>query len=616
MKQKQQASLTIPLAAIPDRKDIPLNPGVYVFQSEDRTPLYIGKAKILRNRLISYFRPSASLPARIRLMVDKARFLEITLTRTEKEALILEAELITRFSPRYNIRLRDDKAYPFLRLGIKSTYPRLSIVRKRRRDGALYFGPYTSSKALRETLKIIFSVFRLRSCSDRAMKGRKRPCLKYQVERCSGPCTGAVSKQDYMADVKRVRAFLEGRLLFLVRELEEAMRDAASRLEFEKAALYRDRLDALKKVTEGQAVVLDSHSDLDVIWIEARDSTAQAAVLSVREGAIRTRHLVAMEIDPGADPADIYADFVKIYYADTPPPGEVVFPLAISDQAEMEGLLTHYRGKSVSLKVSVRGKRRDLLEMARLNAEQGLREKIARNAWWKEQAAMLKRRLRLERLPGEVEGVDISNTSGSLPVGSLVRFSCGQPERSGYRHYFLEAPGPDDYAMIGEVMERRARRASGKGDMPDLFIIDGGRGQLNAACRALAGFGLLDSVDVVALAKDRDDRGERIFLMGSTTPLILEPSDPVLRFCQRVRDEAHRFGVSCHRKRRSRKMLDSELLRIPGVGRARQMLLLRHFGSIENIASAGLSDMEAVPGLPATVCRNIVDYFERNSRRG
>ncbi len=616
MKDSLQESLRFPLENAPDWKAIPASPGVYLFLSEAGAPLYIGKAKRLRSRLLSYFRSGSGLPARTRLMMQRACFLEVILTRTEKEALILEAELITRFRPKYNIRLRDDKAYPFLRLGVKSTYPRLSIVRKRRRDGALYFGPYTSSQALRQTLRIIFSVFRLRSCSDAAMRGRSRPCLKYQVKRCSGPCTGAVSREDYLEDVKRVRAFLEGRVLFVARQLEESMKAAASRLEFEKAALFRDQLEALEKVMEGQAVVLNSHLDLDVVCILAGQETAQAAVLKIREGAIRSRHLMGLDASLGGHEGDIYADFLKIYYSEVVPPPEIILPVDISQKAELEELLRYYRGKKVSLKNPSRGKKKDLLYMARLNAEQGLREKMAGKARWNEQASVLKGKLSLKRPPHNVEGVDISNMSGSLPVGSLVRFSSGQPEKSGYRHYFLHARGPDDYGMIREVLKRRIKRGLERDDLPDFFIIDGGRGQLSSALEVLGEYKLLDSVDVISLAKDRDGGGEKIFLKNRESALILPQHDSVLRFCQRVRDEAHRFGVKTHRQRRKSKMFDSRLLEIPGVGKARQMLLLKHFGSIEAIAQAGFQELLAVSGLNRAVCRNIHKYFQGDKGHG
>ncbi len=621
MKDITQESLRFSLKDDLDWKNIPASPGTYIFLSEKGAHLYIGKAKKLRSRLLSYFRSSQSLPARIRLMMQKAAFLEIILTRTEKEALILEAELIARLRPRYNIRLRDDKAYPYLRLGIKSSYPRLSIVRKRRADKALYFGPFTSSQALRQTLRIIFSVFRLRSCSDAAMKRKGRPCLKYQVKRCSGPCTGAVSREEYMADVKRVRAFLEGRVLFVARQLEESMKAAAAKLEFERAALYRDQLEALKKVLEGQAVVLDSHSNLDVIYIKVGDGTSQAAVLKVREGAIRSRHFMGLDVSAGKDPESspgdrVYEDFLKVYYSQVTPAGEIIMPVDISEKAAMEELLRHYAGRKVVIRNPRRGKKKALIEMARLNAEQGLRERTAREAGWKKQAALLKRRLFLKRLPHRVEGIDISNISGSLPVGSLVRFEGGRPDKAGYRHYFLDAAGPDDYAMILEVMERRMKRGIKKDDMPDLFIIDGGRGQLGMALNALEKGGFLDSVDVVSIAKDRDGKGEKIFLKDNPSPLVLDRSDSVLRFCQLVRDEAHRFGVKTHRQRRSRQMFDSELLKIPGVGRARQMLLLNHFGSIEKISMAGFQELSAVSGLNSKVCMNIMEYFRREQGRG
>ncbi len=591
------------------KQAIPASPGVYIFKSSEGTPLYVGKSKKLKNRLASYFRPASSLPARTAVMVKKARFVEIFLTRTEKEALILEAELINRHKPRYNIRLRDDKAYPFLRLGVKSRFPRLSIVRKRRRDGALYFGPYTSSQALRQTLKTIFAVFRLRSCTDRAMKTRSRPCLKFQVRRCSGPCTGEISQEDYMAEVRKVKAFLEGRASFVVQELEDAMKDAAARLDFEKAARLRDQINALGSVVESQAVVIGAWKDMDVIYMETDGSMAQAVVLRVRKGIIVSRDFPCMDIGLEHEIDAVYRSFLKIYYSENTCPGQVILPLNLAERDGMEELLSHYSGMRVRISCQARGKARELLEMARLNARRGLRDRIARDGMWKDRARLIMETIGLGRLPHVVEGIDISNISGSLPVGSLVRFSAGQPDKSGYRHYFLRADGPDDYAMIQETMERRIRRGTEKDDLPDLFIIDGGQGQLNAALMAFRKLGKHGSCDIIALAKAGKDQGEKIFIPGRDRPLRLDRSNTALRFCQHVRDEAHRFGVKTHRSRRRRNMLDSELLKVPGIGHARRMLLLRHFGSAERVAEATLKDLEAVPGMPASVARNIASYF-------
>ncbi len=597
-------------------KDLPSSPGVYIFFSSEDSALYVGKAKSLRQRLLSYFRPVQSLSPRIRLMVQKARLLEIILTRTEKEALILEAELISSQKPKYNVRLRDDKAYPFLRLGIKSDFPRLSIVRRRKRDGAAYFGPYTSSQALRQTLRIIFNVFRLRSCSDAAMKARSRPCLKYQIDRCSAPCTGAISKEDYQADVERVKAFLQGQSHHVASQLEHAMKEAAARLEFERAALYRDQLQALQKVLERQAVVLERQANLDVIHIETGGDMAEAAVIRVRQGAIYSTHLLGLEAGAFEDMNDIYANFLKIYYSTTEPPAEIVISHGLTQKAELEQLLGYYAGKRVFIRSRVRDKKRDLLEMARLNAEQGIERRRRQYESWQEKAALLGERLKLERLPNRVEGIDISNTSGRLPVGSLVRFYKGLPDKKGYRHYFLGGEGPDDYVMIRQVMERRLKRALQKRDLPDLFLIDGGRGQLNSAVSVLKELALADQVDIISIAKDRDGAGEKIFLCDENEPLVLKRTDPVLIFCQQIRDEAHRFGLKVHRRRRSKEVLDSELAKIPGVGYRRQMLLLRYFGSVEKIANATMDELEAVPGLPKRLCIQIARYFNKEEVSG
>ena len=616
MKDKRPESLLLSIAdgALPG--DIPAGPGVYIFHSQEKRPLYVGKSKKLRQRLLSYFRQPAALPAKTRIMVQKASYLEVVLTRTEKEALILEAEFIARYKPRYNIRLRDDKAYPFIRLGLKSRFPRLSIVRKRKRDGALYFGPYTSSHALRQALRIIFNVFRLRSCSDAAMKKRSRPCLKYQIERCSAPCTGEISCQEYMEEVSRARAFLEGRAGFVVSQLEQEMKTAAGRLEFEKAALYRDQLQALKRVLEAQAVVLDSYSNLDVVHIELDGENAHAAVLKIREGTLGTKHSMGLHVSLEKDIEGVYADFLKIYYSSSMVPPEIVIPVKLAENPGVQALLEHFRNGRVRIKHAVRGKRKNLLDMARINALQGLRESRQREAGWRELSSLLKKRLGLRNRPNTTEGIDISNISGSLPVGSLVSFDRGEPNKSGYRHYFLKSPGPDDYAMIREVVERRIQRGLRDKDLPDLLLIDGGPGQLGVAQKVLEEYGIVDQVDLVSIAKERQEKGERIFIPGLSKALTLDPGDRVLLFCQRVRDEAHRFGVKTHRARRSRKMFESELLAIPGIGPSRQLLLLKHFGSIDKIACAQVEELEKVPGLPSRVCTEIVNYFREQEKIG
>ncbi len=597
---------------------IPKSPGVYIFLDGDMRPLYVGKARGLRNRISSYLRPSASHTPKTEVMLSRARFLDVLVTGSEKEALILEAQLIGDLKPRYNIRLRDDKAYPFLRIGVTSPYPGISIVRRRHKDGALYFGPYTSSSELRKTLNLISSLFRLRTCSDSYMKNRQRPCLKFQVGKCSGPCTGMITKQRYMEDVNRVKEFLRGKTNRILAALRSDMENAAMSLEFERAAMLRDCISAIERVVEGQSVVASPGLQCDVIFMEQSEQIAQAVVFMVREGVLRNKRSFSLEMGLEEDVSQAYLSFVKLFYSYSQNlvPREVVIPPFLSKEqvVSITNFLSHVRGSKVRLTMARSGVKKRLLDNAMLNARQDLEVEIKRRRSWQELGNEIRKVLGLKRLPLHVEGIDISNTCGVDSIGSIVSFKDGLAQKARYRYYNISQPGPDDYSMIREVMSRRIKSGLRRGDLPDLFVIDGGRGQLSVALEVLKDHGLLNTVDIVSLAKDRDDEGEKIYLPEGDSPIILERNNVVLRFCQRVRDEAHRFGLDRHRRKRMKRSMYSRILDIPGVGPKRQKLLLKHFGSIKGVASATVQELMAVPGISERVARNIHQFLSQ--RRG
>ena len=581
-------------------------PGVYCFYSEDGMCLYVGKAKDLRKRLSSYFRSQERLTPKTRIMMKKASFLDCFITATEKEALILEAELINELRPRYNIRLRDDKAYPLLRLGIKNPFPRLSIVRKRKSDGALYFGPFTSSNALRQTLNIISIVFKLRTCTDSSMKGRSRPCLKYQIERCSAPCTGKISKDDYWKEVMRVREFLQGRSSQVIKGLKKEMEEAARNLEFERAALLRDRIAAIQGLLEKQYVFSKTKVDLDCVFILKEGTECVSVVLKVREGVLRGKEIVGVEIDYEDDLEEIYMEFLRLYYRLSNLPPEILLPSDII-KAHSFKPFQEESGKKIKFSLGGKGFRRKILEMASINAKEALSKLLSKKQEWQERAVLLKGVLGLSSLPNWVEGVDISNIQGNLSIGSLVCFKNGRPFKEGYRHYNLGSDGPDDYRMIYEVIKKRLKRKP----LPDLMIIDGGKGQLNMALKAANDMSLLNQVDFISIAKEREGEGEKIYIPGREEPLDLSKESQVLRFCQMVRDEAHRFGIKTHRSMRLKKGLATSLSEIDGIGQKRQMLLLRHFGSVSGIKKASLNELLTVPGLPKDVAKRVYEYFRK-----
>ncbi len=590
--------------------EIPSAPGVYIFRNVASEVLYVGKARELRKRLASYFRRGSGLPARTAMMLRHASTFECIVTPTEKEALILEATLIKKHRPRYNIVFRDDKAYPFLRITIGEPWPRLGIVRKRRRDKAHYFGPYPSSGALRDTVRLLTTTFGIRTCTTRAMKNRPRACLQFQIGKCSGPCAGAISMEDYRRRVQQVLDFFSGRSSGVISQLRQDMNRAAEQLEFEKAARIRDQIKALEKLLEKQSVVSGLNASWDCVGIATEEGNISVAVLRVREGVVSGCETRRISMDQEYTMTEVLQAFLMDFFQDAAPARDILLPVLPENKEVIEQWLSDIWGYGVRLSVPARGDRRRLLQMASDNASRDLEQMQSARRRWDELSGLIAAGLDMKSPPCSMECVDISTTGGELSVGSLVAFKNGTPWKQGFRIYNIrDVQGVDDFAMIHEVVRRRMERAARTGDLPDLLLIDGGRGQLAKAVEAVTDAGFDTELFVISIAKERASEGEKIYFPHRNTPLILQRNDPVLLFLQRMRDEAHRFGITAHRNRRDRQRSISGLSDIPGIGAARQRQLLETFGSMSRVKDASISELEAVKGLPSTVARRIFDFF-------
>lgn len=585
------------------RRTLPTKPGVYLFKDAAERVLYVGKAKSLRNRVLSYLKPSGDLSGKTRIMLTKARELETILTDTENEAFILEDTLIKRHMPRYNVILRDDKRYPCLRLDLRQVFPRLQIVRRIRKDGSLYYGPYSSAGSVRGTLKLIETVFPLRKCRGNRPPKRSRPCLNFQLGRCMGPCTQEVAAGTYDELLLQVRLFLEGRNPELMRRLGEEMKSAAESLQFEKAARIRDRIRAVERTVERQTVVSASMEDRDVIGLASKGDLHQIVNLQVRKGAL-TGSLGFRFRSRGASRGELVAAFVKQYYSDGVfVPADILVSDPVEDDAAIGAWLSGAAGKKVALHQPKRGEKRRLVGMAVTNAENLLgagdegREDIMQ---------LVRKALQMSHRPEFIECVDISNIQGSQAVGAVVAFREGEPLYSGYRSYRIHAvDGVDDYAMMAETVERRLS----KGPSPDLLLIDGGKGHLAAVARVVNRLRPTDRPFLAAIAKKDDrsgDRGDKVFIPGRKNPLSLEPDNPALLRLMRIRDEAHRRAVSYHRRLRGKALKASALDAVPGIGPKRKRDLLNRFKDVDALSRAAPEEISELPGISLKTARRVL----------
>lgn len=585
-------------------KTVPAEPGVYLFKNAAGEILYVGKAASLRDRLRSYFQPTEN-PKTQRLMREVSDF-EYIVTRTEREALLLEATLIKKHQPRYNIRLKDDKRYPYIKL-TDEPFPRIEIARRAAQDGR-YFGPYTNSDAVRETVKILQKIFRLRTCalSLERIPARARPCLDHSIGLCDAPCVGAISQQDYEKLVEGATLFLRGRGEALIEELRARMEEAAARLEFERAARLRDQIRALEKLFSGQAELVSRPVERDLIGCAVGDGTACVQVFFVRGGKLVGRESFFVEAPPHTSSSELLTAFVKQYYGKSEQiPKEILVPCVIDEADAIARWLAERRGGPVSLRTISRGPIRKLLDLVAHNAELGLRARTDALPTHDDALAELQRVLGLARPPRRIEAYDISNLHGSHAVGSMVVFWDGSPKKSEYRRFRVQTvSGIDDFAMIAEVVKRRIGRAQ-LGDenflpLPDLILIDGGKGQLSAARAILRALGC-EQIPTIALAKEH----EHIFVEHRREPLVLPRGSPALQLLQRVRDEAHRFALTYHRAVRRRRFLESVLDEIAGLGPKRKQRLLERFGSLHGVRRASLAQLCDV--LPRSLARRLYE---------
>jgi len=602
------------------RRSLPDEPGVYLFRDRERGVLYVGKARSIRKRVGGHF----SGKTRTRAMTEQVAAIEFFVTETEADALLAEQQFIKRHRPRFNIRLRDDKSYPYIGISLDEEFPRVYFTRERHRSARLYFGPYSNAKRTRETLELLGKLFQYRTC-DGPEPGRRSgvPCLDYYIKRCQAPCVGYIDREEYRRNIDAIAGFLSGRYRDVERDLGRKMDEAAAAEEFERAAVYRDRLEAVRSLMQRRSVAGESLENADVIAVATEEETANAQVFQVRDGILAERQSFYMANAGRRDEAEVIEEFLAQYYSAAPAvPRLIVAGEAIRDRASLlaEALATR-RGGAVEVRVAERGDLRRLRELAERNARLALAQDRLRRERRRQTrvdtVAALQDALRLETLPIRIEGFDISNIGGEHTVASMVVFEGGAPKKSDYRRFRVRGDrsgGPDDYRSLEEILSRRlsqlfeqadrsphdAERDESFASQPDLIVIDGGKGQLSAGMKAVGS--LVDrGVAVISLAK----RLEEVYVPGRSAPLEVEPESPASRLLQRVRDESHRFAIDFHRSRRDKAMTHSLLDELRGVGPIRKRALLSHFGSPEQVVGATREEIEAVPGIPGKLARDI-----------
>lgn len=594
-------------------KTVSHGPGVYQMLGKNEV-LYVGKARDLRKRLSSYARYKGSAHSKTAAMLARVRQVATILTTTEKEALILESSLIKKHRPRYNVILRDDKNYPLIKVTVKDVWPKVVVTRRRLRDGNRYFGPFASTASMRLTLKLLHSMFPLRRC--KTVRPRKRPCLNFQMGRCLAPCAGLVSKEKYHQMVEEALLVLEGKNDELRKRLQIKMTEASDKTAFEKAAMYRDQIKALEKTLERQMIVADHHQDQDIYGIARKGGSAAIAILFVRSGMVNGFQSFFLA-DPLGEDGELLTETLMQYYSlYRQPPHEILLPVTAEDHDILAEQLTELRGARCRLTVPQRGKKMQLMDMAANNAEQLFSERDKKDQAWQSLAKGLKKKLSLKKIPDCIECLDISNLQGKQSVGSLVSFVKGEKNPSGFRHYRIrEKDTPDDYRMMHEVLMRRLQKKIDKTEtatqkLPDLFLLDGGKGQLNVAVAVLRELDLENELELAAIAKEKEDEGEKLFRPGRKNPILLPSHSPVLLYLMRIRDESHRFGITFHRKLRRKKTLRSKIDTVQGIGPARKKLLLQTFGSIQRLKKASKKELQEVPGIGKKTAAIIFDQLQ------
>jgi len=595
--------------------NIPAGPGCYLFKDRKGSIIYVGKAGVLRNRVRSYFQKSRPFHPKLEALMRRVADLEWILTDSEVEALILEYNLIKEYRPRYNVTYRDDKSYPYIRI-TNEDFPRVFITRKIVRDGSQYFGPYTDVKNVRFTLKTLQRIFTIRSCkydlNAETVHAKKIPlCLDYYIKKCRGPCQGLQSKEDYNEMIRRVRRFLEGKTTDLAKELRAEMQARAEHLEYEEAALLRDRLQALENYRNSQKIVQNDFKDRDIIAVAKEEDDACAVLFRIREGKVIGRMHRYLSKAEWKEENELAEDFLNNYYFESDDiPQEILVQQNPEGSSAIEEWLSKRSGRKVHFIVPRVGEKKKLVDMALKNSRYLLEElklqKLKAKDYVPHAVKALQRDLRLPRIPRRMECFDISNIQGSDPVASMVCFVDGKPKKNEYRKFKIQIKDtPDDFAMMREVIKRRYLRLLRESkSLPDLIVIDGGKGQLSSALAVLSELGLHDQ-PVIGLAK----KLEEVFLPGYSDAQMLPRTSSALKLLQQIRNEAHRFAITFHRQRRKKRTLTSELDRIEGIGPKRRARLLQRFGSVKKIAAASVKDLTEKGGLPATTAEKVFAFF-------
>lgn len=599
-------------------KNLPDSPGVYLMKNAKHKVIYVGKAKNLRHRVRSYFHRERGGRAYVEYLVRHVEDIDFVLTETEKEALILENNLIKQFKPKFNINLRDDKTFISIKLEVNAKFPSPKVVRQIENDGAMYFGPYASAKAVRETLRYIHDIVPIRKCRDTVFKKRMKPCLYYQIHKCLGPCCGLVDEVVYRELIDQVVLILKGKQDDLVKVLKQQMLEESKALRYEKAAKIRDRILAIEETVEKQKIHSMTFVDRDVFGYYLAGNEVWIEVMFIRSGNMEDIASYHFSVNHNAI-EEIFRSFLNQFYSQTRfVPAEIIIPVESADSKLLEEWLTERKGKKIVVINPKRGDKVRLIEMAQKNAENAYRVSQTHGGDLALTLMTLKETLYLKQIPERIECFDISNISGKQAVGSMVTFEQGKPAKSRYKKFKIKTVGQiDDYAMMHEVLIRRYKRAVEEKDLPNLIIVDGGKGQMGVALKVFDEL-VIDNVDLVALAKGKKESsglgekaGEQIFVPHRPDPIVLAPSSPELLLLDKIRDEAHRFAVAYHRKLRRKEYYTSPLDEIPGIGIVRKKKLIRCFGSIEGIRSATIEQLVEIGKLPAKCATEIYQFFHK-----
>jgi excinuclease ABC subunit C len=605
--------INMPTSIETQLKSLPAMPGIYIFKNDQGKVIYVGKAASLDNRIKSYFSASTRLSPKLQRLVANINHIEFIVTESEQEALILECNLIKKYRPRYNVRLKDDKTFPYLKIDLHNDWPGVYLTRRLKKDGSKYFGPFANAGSLRKTLRLIKKIFPFRSCHKVITGTALRPCLNYHIHRCLGPCIGAVTREDYDEVISQVVHFLEGKQEIVIRELQDKMKKASEQLRFEKAASIRDQIRAIERVLEGQRIAITVRGNMDIIALAQTDELAYVEVFFIRNNKLTGHDNILVDGIQDEEPNQIMTSFIKQYYvtASSIPP-KIFLQYPVDEPDIITEWLKNLRGSLVKLLVPRRGAKKQLLDIVAKNAKSGLElykirqpSAIAYNVILNE----LKEKLNLPAIPIRIEGYDISNIRGNLAVGSMIVFDKGLPKPAHYRRFKIRTVTDiNDYSMIQEVLRRRFHKFLDKQDKwaiaPDLILIDGGKGHLNAATEVMKELGL-NFIPVASLAKEN----EEVFIPGKPNSVDIPKTSAVLHLLQRIRDESHRFALNYHQKLRNKKSVVSDLDSIPGIGPKRKKALLKKFGSVKGIKETPNEKLVTIAGITNKLAETIKDYL-------